>query len=701
MGAQCCTPAADDELPMFDGKLEFEHLNSAVENTDTLRGSILSETISDLSPVPEMDPYIPVNVYSNTSTRKEDVAAEPRRIIIFGPPGAGKGTQAKKLAEQYGVVHLSTGDMLRQAAASKTKLGLLAKDKMEAGELVPDEIVQKIVNERIVQQDCFENGFLLDGYPRTVAQAESLDEFLHSKQLKPITEVLNLQVSTEMLQERICGRRIHPASGRSYHIKFNPPKQEGIDDETGEPLVQRDDDCAAALNKRFEVFHSQSLPVLAHYQSQQLVLDVEASVNDSDEVWERIRKALTPAEPEPTQMDKNDDDEISEDSPAKRLLSELNQRLSLRQVPSSVQRLLDDAAKTPASDVAEVVSVSGGAGFDTPKAGDTNPATSRFEIESDDELGGEILARCNSAKASHWDHYTSVPETADTLMKLLTWDSGFLQDAIAKAQSVRASSIRSDDMDLPALERAMSSEQNAEILSPTSSEISAFGTVTFSYPNQFATDGIIPEPPTEPTCDQEEEKPLHLQAEPMSIIRGNTFKTNSDTLHLIEKFSENHSELTPEMLQEFQDSDVIFLLHGRVLDDIKTPADVAEVLTKIQHSIDLIENLIPEMKQLLDEDNAEGATHFLTHLVQELLKRAHAEGLLKGVQQDWSKWKGADIHDKIIEDDIRRIVHYMAWLKNNIRASASVDYNDAKFAKEASLEVKEVLKSLLQRMNNI
>jgi len=211
-------------------------------------------------------------------------------MIIFGPPGAGKGTQAENIVKKMGVVHLSTGDMLRAAVAAETAMGLKAKEKMDKGELVEDDIVVGIIRERIAETDCHENGFLLDGYPRTVPQAEALDEML-GHQLA-LTHILNLKVSKEMLEERITGRRIHKASGRSYHIKFKPPKTPMVDDVTGEPLIQRDDDTAEALVNRLEKFEEETIPVLKHYKPTGIIIDIDGSTNDRDAVWELVEGAL-------------------------------------------------------------------------------------------------------------------------------------------------------------------------------------------------------------------------------------------------------------------------------------------------------------------------------------------------------------------------------------------------------------------------
>lgn len=171
-------------------------------------------------------------------SRRYKCAGQPKKdIILVGPPGSGKGTQAPKIKDELCLCHLATGDLLRNAVAKGTDLGKKAKSIMEKGELVPDELVISLIEGALEWPEC-ERGVLLDGFPRTVKQAEALDQMFESKK-KKIDHVLEFKVNDEILVERISGRRIHPGSGRSYHVKFNPPKTEGKDDETGEDLVQR------------------------------------------------------------------------------------------------------------------------------------------------------------------------------------------------------------------------------------------------------------------------------------------------------------------------------------------------------------------------------------------------------------------------------------------------------------------------------
>ncbi|KAF9600854.1 hypothetical protein IFM89_013450 [Coptis chinensis] len=182
-----------------------------------------------------------------------------KRLILIGPPGSGKGTQSPLIKDEYCLCHLATGDMLRAAVAAKTPLGLKAKEAMDKGQLVSDDLVVGIIDDAMKKPSC-RKGFILDGFPRTVAQAEKLDEML-ARQGTKIDKVLNFAIDDAILEERITGRRVHPSSGRSYHTKFAPPKVPGVDDVTGEPLIQRKDDNAAVLRSRLEAFHKQTEPV--------------------------------------------------------------------------------------------------------------------------------------------------------------------------------------------------------------------------------------------------------------------------------------------------------------------------------------------------------------------------------------------------------------------------------------------------------
>src|SRR5437870_4834996 len=181
------------------------------------------------------------------------------KLILLGPPGAGKGTQANFIREKYGIPQISTGDMLRAAVKAGTPLGLAAKQVMDAGKLVSDDIIIGLVAERLKQPDC-RRGYLFDGFPRTIPQAEAL-----RKAGVPIDCVLEIDVPDDEIIERMSGRRVHPASGRTYHVEFNPPKREGLDDVTGEPLIQRDDDREETVRHRLEVYRKQTSPLVGYY----------------------------------------------------------------------------------------------------------------------------------------------------------------------------------------------------------------------------------------------------------------------------------------------------------------------------------------------------------------------------------------------------------------------------------------------------
>ncbi|MFX1674835.1 adenylate kinase [Paraburkholderia sp. A2WS-5] len=181
------------------------------------------------------------------------------RLILLGAPGAGKGTQATFINETFGIPQISTGDMLRAAVKAGTPLGLEAKGYMDDGKLVPDALIVGLVKERLAQPDCA-NGYLLDGFPRTLAQAQAMKDASVA-----IDYVLEIDVPAAEIVERIAGRRTHPVSGRTYHVRFNPPKVEGVDDVTGEPLIQRDDDKEHTVRTRLEVYESQTRPLIGYY----------------------------------------------------------------------------------------------------------------------------------------------------------------------------------------------------------------------------------------------------------------------------------------------------------------------------------------------------------------------------------------------------------------------------------------------------
>lgn len=183
------------------------------------------------------------------------------RVILLGAPGAGKGTQAQYICKEFGIPQISTGDMLRAAVKAETPLGLAAKEIMDAGRLVSDDIIIGLVKERIAEPDCA-NGCLFDGFPRTIPQAEALRDSGVT-----IDHVVEVAVDDEEIIERMAGRRVHLASGRTYHVIYNPPKKDGIDDQTGDPLVQREDDREEVVRERLAVYHEQTEPLIHFYST--------------------------------------------------------------------------------------------------------------------------------------------------------------------------------------------------------------------------------------------------------------------------------------------------------------------------------------------------------------------------------------------------------------------------------------------------
>jgi len=251
------------------------------------------------APAPVAPPPEPVVVERTGGRQRRAI------IMLFGPPGAGKGTQAPALCEKLGLPHLSTGDMLRAAVKAETKVGLQAKAAMESGSLVSDEIVVGIIRDRIQEDDCV-NGFVLDGFPRTIPQTKMLDQTL-SESDEVVTAVVELNVPDEALETRICGRWIHKASGRSYHATYAPAMPKSLidtngakacaenmkDDVTGEQLIQRKDDTPEALKKRLEGYHAMTTPILEHYRPTGVVQQVDAT-QSSKKVWAAL-SAMTVA----------------------------------------------------------------------------------------------------------------------------------------------------------------------------------------------------------------------------------------------------------------------------------------------------------------------------------------------------------------------------------------------------------------------
>ena len=211
------------------------------------------------------------------------------RLIILGPPGAGKGTQAERIVKEFAVPHISTGDILRENIKAGTQLGKEAKAYMDKGELVPDELVIALVEDRLSRDDC-KSGFLLDGFPRTVAQAVSLDALL-KKLGAPLDRAINIQVEPEKLVARAVGRRVCKTCGATYHVEFNPPKVEGKCDLDGSELIQRADDTKETVENRIRGYLEQTSPLVDYYRAQHLLLDVDGD-QDIDEVFEAIVKGL-------------------------------------------------------------------------------------------------------------------------------------------------------------------------------------------------------------------------------------------------------------------------------------------------------------------------------------------------------------------------------------------------------------------------
>ncbi|HSF47879.1 MAG TPA: adenylate kinase [Burkholderiales bacterium] len=215
------------------------------------------------------------------------------RLILLGPPGAGKGTQANYITQKYGIPQISTGDMLRAAVKAGSALGREAKKHMDAGGLVPDDVIIGLVKERLKQPDC-ENGFLFDGFPRTIPQAEAMKQAGVD-----LDYVLEISVDDDEIIKRMSGRRVHLASGRTYHVKFNPPKTAGKDDATGEDLIQREDDKEETVRKRLAVYHDQTKPLVDYYSKWERSGDARApkvlnvpGVGSVEEIRDRVFAAL-------------------------------------------------------------------------------------------------------------------------------------------------------------------------------------------------------------------------------------------------------------------------------------------------------------------------------------------------------------------------------------------------------------------------
>lgn len=207
------------------------------------------------------------------------------KLVFLGPPGAGKGTIASQAKTAYSIPHISTGDLFRDNIRRETELGQKVKAILAAGDLVPDEVTIAMVDNRIKEADAAA-GFILDGFPRTIAQADAL------ARMTELDKVVNFVLDKETVVRRLSGRRVCKSTGRTYHILYNPPKVEGIDDETGEPLIQRDDDREESVRNRLEVYEASTAPLIDYYRSRGLLVDVDAS-GSPEEVFEQLKKAIS------------------------------------------------------------------------------------------------------------------------------------------------------------------------------------------------------------------------------------------------------------------------------------------------------------------------------------------------------------------------------------------------------------------------
>ena len=208
------------------------------------------------------------------------------KIILLGPPGAGKGTQAEIICKNFSIPHISTGDMLREAIANETATGKLAKEIMDAGNLVSDDVIVSLVKDRIKEEDC-KNGFLFDGFPRTIPQADALEN-----QEIFVNVVLELTLKDELIINRMSGRRVHQPSGRSYHLEFNPPEKDGLDDVTGEPLIQRDDDKPETVKNRLDVYWKQTNPLIVYYRSKSVQTNLKYIEIDGSKTLEKVSSQI-------------------------------------------------------------------------------------------------------------------------------------------------------------------------------------------------------------------------------------------------------------------------------------------------------------------------------------------------------------------------------------------------------------------------
>jgi len=277
--------SADSKKPHEDEiaylKNLVSQLNSKIDNLETKAKAAASDASQKVKSA----------AASVTAGAKSALTpTEQLRMILVGPPGAGKGTQAPQIRDKWCVCHLATGDMLRDQVAKQTQLGKEAKKIMDSGGLVSDDIMVGMIKDQLeTNQDC-KNGFILDGFPRTVPQAEKLDQMLDERKEK-LDNVVELKIDDSLLISRITGRLIHLPSGRTYHREFNPPKKPMTDDVTGEPLTQRSDDNVETLRKRLASYHSSTGPVLEYYKKQGIWQQIDAAQSPKV-VWESLQKVL-------------------------------------------------------------------------------------------------------------------------------------------------------------------------------------------------------------------------------------------------------------------------------------------------------------------------------------------------------------------------------------------------------------------------
>lgn len=237
----------------------------------------------DLKSVPDKD------LFQEFSRRMYCSSKPNKKVIFVGPPGGGKGTQGPKVSEEFCWCQLSTGDMLREAVSKGTDLGKKAESIMKEGGLVPDDLVFGLISNKLKSAEC-RFGALLDGFPRNMNQAKNFDEYLSSNNMK-IDSVLEFKIKDELLAERLSGRRIHKPTGRTYHVKFNPPKVENKDDITGEDLIQREDDKEATIKKRLDLYHKETAPIIDYYRSMNKLHVIEAD-GQIDAIWKEVKSKL-------------------------------------------------------------------------------------------------------------------------------------------------------------------------------------------------------------------------------------------------------------------------------------------------------------------------------------------------------------------------------------------------------------------------